>query len=498
MAARDDSVIRGSLITCLILLVLSIALNIFLYLLSDRAKTESASSADRLRTVQDQARVNEGNLTRLKAMLGEGSFTQAELDEMTANLSDDPAMQAIEQKFARDMSMFDATIEAADRNYPSLPEYLVNALRSRNEQLAISQKQATTIRADADADVKNARDAQQKAEQDTKQANERVANITSKFDEDRERINKEKEDTRDELVKASRTLQGERERASKENGLLKRNNERLLGTIKNQKDKINEITNPQFELPQGQIRYVVPGGDLVTINLGSADSLRPNVTFGVIDRDEIRLQDAKVKANLQVTKIQGPHLALARVIARPDIKTPIIPGDRVYSPFWAPGRTVKIALAGQIDVDEDGRPDNEAIRGQILAAGAQVVAELNSEGRAVGKLTSSVRFLVVGEDPRIADADAIDVQEQDDFIKEIGEYRRKAGELGITIIPAWKLQAYLRTIDDTLTTPLGSGIRGDDFLPESQVNIKRLPSDIADLYKKQEAQRQRGNEFLSP
>ena len=37
---------------------------------------------------------------------------------------------------------------------------------------------------------------------------------------------------------------------------------------------------------------------------------------------------------------------------------------------------------------------------------------------------------------------------------------------GVTVIPAWKLEAYLRTLEDSLTTPLGSAVRGEDFQAE--------------------------------
>ncbi|MEM0926217.1 MAG: hypothetical protein AAGJ83_09305, partial [Planctomycetota bacterium] len=216
--------------------------------------------------------------------------------------------------------------------------------------------------------------------------------------------------------------------------------------------------------------------------------------FGVIDGDETRLQDAKVKATIQVTQIQGPHLAQARVVARPEIRNPIIPGDKIYSPFWAPGRVVKIALAGEIDVDGDMRPDNEAIKGQIKAAGAEVAAEISASGVVQGKLDASIRFLVVGDDPNPTDGALSDLQAQQ--VAAMGQVRAKAAELGLTVIPAWKLQNYLRTLDDTLTTPLGSAARADDFPPESDNsrNFSRLPTDVSQMYLQDNEGLQQGNE----
>lgn len=76
----------------------------------------------------------------------------------------------------------------------------------------------------------------------------------------------------------------------------------------------------------------VRDGNVVNIDLGYAVVLRAAVTFGVIDGDETRLQDAKVKANIQVTNTLGEHRAEARVVTLPEFRYPITPGDKIYSP----------------------------------------------------------------------------------------------------------------------------------------------------------------------
>lgn len=186
MVARDDSVIRGSLIACLIFLVLSLALNFFLWRSANTSSADATSAGERLANVQRDVSTKENQLQRLKAMLGIGGFTQAEIDEMKQNASEDPEMQAIEDQYAKDMSYFGAEVEAQNRNYPALPEYLVTAIRSRNEQYGMARDEATKIRTDADADIENARTQQQLAEQERDDANKKVATLSQQFDEDRE------------------------------------------------------------------------------------------------------------------------------------------------------------------------------------------------------------------------------------------------------------------------------------------------------------------------
>ena len=72
MVARDDSVIRGSFIACMIFLVLSIALNFLLWRWGNLASIDEASATDRLNTVQTQVQQMQGQAMRMKAMLGVG------------------------------------------------------------------------------------------------------------------------------------------------------------------------------------------------------------------------------------------------------------------------------------------------------------------------------------------------------------------------------------------------------------------------------------------
>lgn len=492
MVARDDSVIRGSLIACLIFLVLSLALNFFLWRSANTSSADATAAASRLSQVQNDVTEKENKLNILKQMLGIGGFSEEQFNTMRDDLNEDPDMQAIEQRFAEDMSYFGPEIDVQNRNYPALPEYLVTAIRARNDQYGMARVEATKIRTDAAAEVKNARDAQQQAEQQRDKANRDKDALSQKFDEDRARMQEDNETNRDKLTTISQDFDAFRQTAREQANQLVGKNKQMQGTIDTQKLQLNQLRADKFETTQGEIRYVVAGGNVVTINLGSADALRPGVTFGVIDGDETRLQDAKVKATIQVSQVQGPHLAQGRVVARPDISSPIIPGDKIFSPFWAPGRVVKIALAGDIDIDGDGRNDNSAIKGQILAAGAEVAAEISSTGAVTGKLDPTIRFMVVGQDPDASNDQNAQV------IAIMGNVKARAAELGLTVIPAWKLEAYLKTIDDTVTTPLGSAVRGEDFPPETTIDSRRLPNDRSPIFEAQQEGMQRGNKVLSP
>lgn len=491
MAARDDSVIRGSLITCLILLVLSIALNIFLYLQADTARETAAKANETKSTVQNEIRSLTTKFDTLKAMLGKGQVTEADLEDMRAknSTSGDPTMQEIEQQFAIDMSLFDASVPATDRNYPNLQAYLNNTIRQKNDRVAKLQSQVESIRTDATADVSNARKAQTIAEETLADAQRQISDLDVGYKESREKNNAEKEKIRDTLKIEQKRYAEFQQKAKLAQDASKKENSFLKNTVDSQRKKLETLNDPQFEVTQGQVVNVLRAGEFVNINLGSADQLYRNTMFGIIDRDETRLKDAEVKANIVVTNVIGPHLSQARVVRDPELGNPLIPGDKVYSPFWSPGRTVKIALAGVIDIDGDGRPDNEAIKGQIYAAGAEVAAELTPDGVLNGELTPDVRFLVVGDEPEVRAIDSLNPNAANDIARstQYGDFLQEASNVGITRIPVFKLSDYLRQLDETLTTPLASGVRAEDF--DVDVNTTRegrLPNDISDTYKTQQ------------
>ncbi|MBB3205622.1 hypothetical protein FHS27_001426 [Rhodopirellula rubra] len=492
MAARDDSVIRGSLIACLIFLVLSLALNFFLYRWGSVESLTAVASKDRLTSAQSELQTLQSQATMMKAMLGVGGLTQAQFDQLTSSTGGDPDMETIERQFARDMSYFGPEVDPQNRNYPNLPEVLVNAIRSRNVQYGQARDEATKIRVQTASEVDLARKAQEQAESDKDKANKQLEVEMSKYAEDREKMKETGEKNKDTLLQTSKKLNALSKKLQTELANFKTREDKLLSTINTQLIELTKLRSDNFESTQGVITYVVRDGNVVNINLGSSEALRPGVTFGVIDGDETRLQDAKVKATIQVTKILGEHRAEARVVARPEFRYPIISGDKIYSPFWSPGRRVKIALGWNIDLDGDERPDTEGVASMVRAAGAEVAAILQPDLSTDGDFDSSVRFLVLGEPPE-ADGEA-DARE----VVALGRAKTMAKELGVTVIPAWKLQAYLRTIDDSLTTPLGSAVRGSDFAPDPSDAPGRLPNNLPSIFQQDNSGVQTTNEILAP
>src|SRR5690606_3171478 len=77
----------------------------------------------------------------------------------------------------------------------------------------------------------------------------------------------------------------------------------------------------------------------------------------------------------------------------------ILTGDRIYSQVWDRGRTVGFAIAGDIDLDKDGKDDLQRLKDIITANSGRVDAAPDTAGALEGDLKIDTRYLVLGEYP---------------------------------------------------------------------------------------------------
>ncbi|MBQ6828969.1 MAG: hypothetical protein IJO46_13240 [Thermoguttaceae bacterium] len=161
-------------------------------------------------------------------------------------------------------------------------------------------------------------------------------------------------------------------------------------------DRIDQLSNAEFERADAQVVYADQANKVVRLNVGTDDGVRPLTTFNVFPADAIDVGGAKPKGSVQVVKALGPHECEARIL-EDEIASPIMSGDLVYTPLWRPGETVRYALDFNLDVNGDGRSDLDEIIGLIQAAGGEVAAYLDADGKEVGSIDSGVYRLVVSE-----------------------------------------------------------------------------------------------------
>jgi hypothetical protein len=225
----------------------------------------------------------------------------------------------------------------------------------------------------------------------------------------------------------------------------------------------------QFAQPaDGRITWVDQKEMKVWIDLGSADGLRPQVTFSVAESGTADAEAAKKKGSIEVIRILEPHMAEAQITSD-SAKNPLMPGDRIYSQVWDRGRQVGFGIAGFIDIDKDKRSDLQELKDIITANNGRVDAAPDDSGKQVGKLRVDTRYLVLGKYP-------------DGTMPVDGELRKswvqlgdEARHLGVQTIG---LEEFLKLMGwrvDTRTVKLGPGSRSEDFPPKKSGDVLPRP-----------------------
>lgn len=202
------------------------------------------------------------------------------------------------------------------------------------------------------------------------------------------------------------------------------------------KEKVDDYEREVFDNPDGRILGVSPEIDMVVVNLGSADGLRPNRSFAVFSKRTTNFQKDQHKAKIEITRIVGAHQAEGRITME-DPLNPIITGDHILTAAWDPGFAIEFALSGQFDLDNDGNSDLTRLINDIERNGGKVVAYIDENGDVVGSIDAGTRYFVRGESP-----DPSDFQEAEDYRRLISSMKaleESADEYSVQNIDTKKL-----------------------------------------------------------
>lgn len=189
------------------------------------------------------------------------------------------------------------------------------------------------------------------------------------------------------------------------------------------------------------------------INLGSADGLQPQVTFNVHELGpDGRLKEIP-KGKLEVVRIVGPHLALARITVQATKsereKNPITKGDYLFNHQWSPFARKRVFLAGLADMNGTGSDSTREFKQLLKRQGVDLVGEIKASNEKglptqIGDVNSRVDYLILGETlddvnhPRRKEA-----QFKAEFSKLQRTLRDKARNIGV---PVLTLRKYLQMI----------------------------------------------------
>ena len=422
MAAREN---QGYLVAVIILVILLLCLGLSTFL-ADAGRRQSAES---LKTAQDKLAASEAVLESyrakanvLEALVGDFGPSVAEVDaeiQTIKQTSAKPSLSAtakdtvnsilqkveeINEVYKKDMSGAAAVAGGAAgeaRTWRSRIQTLTSLVDRKNK--------------DNKTAVERSKNDEKEAAQKVKQAQDLLALTRKTMDDLNTQLKDEKKRSLEketqlkgelaEAIKESENVDNDYKdyRAKKDSEISSIQNELAGVTSENEKMKIkiNGYEREVFDRPDGQIVKVASRLQSVFINIGSEDGLPQNETFSIYDQDVINFDKGKHKAKIEVTRIY-PYRAEAR-ITEEDPTNPILSGDHVLTATWDPGNKVKFAVAGAFNLDGDIYDDRDKLIKMIERNGGEVVATHDSEGTITGKIDASVRYIVIGKPPTLAE-----------------------------------------------------------------------------------------------
>ncbi len=175
--------------------------------------------------------------------------------------------------------------------------------------------------------------------------------------------------------------------------------ERLRRTIADLQSKIEELRPAGFDVndiltkADGRVLRAIPGSDVVYINLGERDAMRPGLRFVVFSPFSDRGVDYRGKALLEVNTAMT-DTSECKVVSTTGIQ-PIVEGDIIVNIAYEQGRKPKFVIRGEFDLNYDGQTDwdgVEQITARIREWGGQVAADLDE----------TTDFVVIGRGPQVA------------------------------------------------------------------------------------------------
>jgi len=451
-ANRESTGLQVALILCVMITVALSVTTFVYYKAADKSEKEVVALRDEAARATDGLKqIDRENQAYRYMIAGVGS--KSIVDEIS---SED--FLKVRDQYQQDMDTYAGALPEEERIYSAVPGHLLTYLQQRNEQIAELNKQITEKNNEITAVEAREKQSKDDALKQAAASDGQLADERRKFNEARATFTKTISD-RDQLVNTKNT---EIETLTNKEAQLQDTFDKTVNkaqqNIDNLKTKIKTMEGETFEIPDGRVTWVNQRDGFVWISVGLADGLRRQTTFSIYNQDENGIDVEAAKGSIEVTRLIDQHLAEARIIDLEAISDPILPGDVIFSPVWRPGRRLGFALAGLLDIDDDGRSDRDLVRNLITMNGGVIHAEAHDNGEVTGAITHNTRYIVIGEKPdETSDAAVLA------GYSRLTDSGRAQGTQELTLdqllsLMGWEGQA--RTVN------LGRGAREEDFLPD--------------------------------
>ena len=250
---------------------------------------------------------------------------------------------------------------------------------------------------------------------------------------------------------------------------------------------IEKIYKPTFEVADGKIRWVNQRAQTVWVSLGRGDSLQQRTSFSVYPADTNDVSKVGKKADIEITQILGDHLAEARIVEDTP-SDPIMPGDVIHTPVWAPGEAQHFALMDGLDLTGNDKSDLDRVINLIKMNGGEVDVWIDDEGNRYGQFTAATRIMVEGDAP-----DETSTQERRTARTQM---INEATARGIRRVPLPELLRMMGWKNQSPVVRFGRGANPDDFRPKPPEGVPKVSAGtVSDLFKSRKPPKPSGSAY---
>ncbi|MBL8819511.1 MAG: hypothetical protein JNL58_25990 [Planctomyces sp.] len=438
---------QGLVITLSLSILLTVVLGVFMYLTMSNNSDLQRQLADRntaATSLEGNVRDLNAELTRLKELIGrpvtdestkiveDMSRTIAETASNGATVS--PNLDGALSKVVADRNGFDyAATERLD-SLNAKQRQLQETIQSKDGEIAThqaaAQKAETTLR-----------------EQEVRHS-EALAQRESEINDLRTKLQAK------EVEFSTLKTQTDREREALTSEIAD-----WRKSVVDYRRRLFEQEDLSFERADGLLTFVDQDRLRCYVNLGENDELQVGTTFSVYRKSNNgvgRGNMEDIKGKIEIISLMGPHQAEARIVFQ-ETGSPLAANDPVYSPLFASGQKLEVALVGLINFDGfDGSDrDRDELRRMVAGTGTKIAIQVNSVGELTTEdgqrlneedietlITEKTRFLVVGD----IDSETDDTVKKDIYRKIArlhGEMRDQAEMMGVRVVSLSSFLEYI-------------------------------------------------------
>lgn len=451
---------QGLQIALILFVMIAVVLAITTFVYYREAEEASKRVADATKKFEDAKATSDNYQSRVEYVLhilGTVPRPDAEVELLKQSFGGDEQMKKVMADYDSFISVFGSGMPKDKQNYSGVSPQVLTALR--NAYQALSQQTAENTK--MAKDIEEIRDKEDKRTQVAMKgqtdAEKKLADEKTKYEEDRKSLEDKQTTQLASFNEAINKKTTELEKSTEAQDALKKEVQKRETVITDQAKTIVTLRDEPFEVSDGQVTWVNQAAKTVWINLGLADGLRRQTLFSVFDQADNGVTRTDRKASVEVTRVLDQHLAEARIVSD-SAANPILPGDQIFSPAWRPGKRVRFALAGLIDIDGDSRSDRVLVRSLLAASGGQIDAEMHDDGQIEGKITSATRYLVLGEQP--------DERSDPKILAAYSQMMKEADQLGVERIPVTKLLDWAGYRPEVRSVGLGKNADPSQFKPK--------------------------------